>query len=173
VGWAGRECDVFAQDCGAGEGCYLLLQPYDGYPTYCFVAVPEPDIQHDGCVEEERPIPQQQGECCSYINTCDIGLGCIQPNPVDDGLVCATFCDPTGTVGTNDCFSSLGPNFWCLAIRDFYVGGQDLDYYFGFCVDDTIWGPPECFNGVQDPDEDGIDCCNQGNPTCPCFFQCG
>jgi hypothetical protein len=169
-GW--RVCDVFVQNCGGGESCYLLVtEPH--YPTACFPAVPEPDPP-SGC-GTGLPRPGWQGECCSYINTCDRGLGCLQHDaPVFDHFVCAMYCDPTGTVGPDNCFSELGPTFWCLSINEFYSDIPDLEGFFGFCVDDAIWGPPSCWNNIQDPDEDGPDCCIEpgGNPDCECVFEC-
>lgn len=171
VGW--RTCDVFLQDCTDGDGCYLI---YSGcpYPTYCAPAVPEPNPP-DGCGTGLNR-PGIQGECCSYINTCDNGYTCIQPDsPAWDHLVCSLFCDPTGTVGHDNCFSQIGPEFYCLSINSFYVDAPLLEDFFGFCIDETIWGPPSCWNGIQDGDEDGVDCCQEpgGNPDCPCVWLCG
>lgn len=163
-------CDLFAQDCTNNESCYILLGS-ESYPTVCFAPVPEPDQQHDGCEEVEKTVPQTQGECCSYINTCDTGYGCIQPNPYADGLVCARFCDPTGTLGTDDCSSVLGAEYYCISIRDFYTDTSDLDPAFGFCLDENDWGPAQCFNKQQDANEEGVDCCIN-DPNCPCRFSC-
>jgi len=164
-------CDIFAQDCANDESCYILLGQ-EGYPTVCFATTPEPDQQHNGCMEMELTRPQTQGECCSFINTCETGYGCTQPNPLDDGLVCARFCDPTGTMGTDDCASVLGAGFYCLSIRDFYADVPDLDPAYGFCIDENYWGPAQCFNKQQDANEEGVDCC-VSNPDCPCVFSCG
>lgn len=163
-------CDIFAQDCTNGDTCYLLLNA--DFTKVCQPTVPEPDQAHNGCVEVENTRPQLQGECCSYINTCDTGYGCIQPNPVDDGLVCARYCDPTGTVGGDDCSSVLGADYYCLSIRDFYTDAEDLADFYGFCLNQNDWGPPGCFNKQQDANEDGVDCCIDG-PNCPCMFSCG
>ena len=167
-GW--RVCDVFAQDCGGGESCYLLTTTH--FPTACFTAVPEPDPP-DGC-GTGLGRPGWQGECCSYINTCDTGIGCLQHDaPFFDHMVCAMYCDPTGTVGPDNCVSVLGPHFFCLKINRYYSDGPPEDF-FGFCIDDAIWGPPSCWNNIQDPDEDGPDCCIEpgGNPDCECVFEC-
>lgn len=170
VGWGGRECDVFIQDCTSGEGCYLNLGS-PGYPTVCAPATPEP-VMPGGCVAVPGTEPQGQGECCSYLNTCDVGLGCLQLNTMGTGLVCASYCDPTGQVGPDNCFADYGPAYYCLGINRFYSNVDDLEDYFGFCTDSADWGPPECWNGIQDPDEDGIDCCDPGNPACLCVFEC-
>ena len=38
----------------------------------------------------------------------------------------------------------------------------------------AVWGPAECYNQVQDVNEDGVDCCEDGGiPACSCAFQCG
>lgn len=168
-------CDLFGQDCSEEKTCYLVLST--GYPTVCAQTTPEPaesDPVSPGCEPVEKLVPQEQGECCSYINTCNVGLGCTQPNPTDDGLVCAEFCDPTETFGIDDCLSKLGAGFYCLSINKFYLGADDLEDYYGFCLDESFWGPATCFNKVQDSDEDGVDCCSDGGvPTCPCAFACG
>ena len=171
VGLCEPGCDLYGQDCTNGETCYLLLGP-DNYPTVCSPAVPEPDVAHDGCVDVELTRPQLQGECCSYINTCDTGYGCTQPNPYGDGRACARFCDPTGTLGTDDCSSVLGSEFFCLSITNFYSDASGLDPAYGFCLDAADWGPPECWNKQQDADEHGVDCCNDPPGTCPCKFPC-
>lgn len=166
-------CDLFAQDCAHDESCYLLL-PRDGYPTVCEAAVPEPPPP-DGC-GSGLPRPGIQGECCSQLNTCDTYFGCTQPDSPDFSYdVCALNCDPTGTVGPDNCSSQLGPDYWCLAINEFYVGLEDLPDFYGFCLAESIWGPPQCWNGTQDPTEDGVDCCQDpgGIPECPCVFTCG
>jgi hypothetical protein len=165
------ECSIFGQNCTNSETCYLLFH-LPGYPTACFAPMPEPDQQNDGCVEVENTRPQLQGECCSFINTCDTGYGCIQLNPLADGLVCARFCDPTGTIGDNDCASVLGSEYYCLSINDFYSDVDDLDDFYGFCMDENDWGPAECFNKQQDANEEGVDCCIS-DPNCPCRFACG
>jgi hypothetical protein len=162
-------CDIFAQNCTNSETCYLLLST--GYATTCQAAVPEPDQANDGCVETEKTVPQTQGECCSYINTCDTGYGCLLVNRYGDGLVCARYCDPTGTVGVDDCSSVLGATHFCLSINDFYSDVDDLDDFYGFCVDAADWGPPTCFNKQQDANEEGVDCCIS-DPNCPCTFSC-
>ena len=166
-------CDLFGQDCSGAETCYLLLSS-SGYPTACAPTVPEPAISSGGCEPVEKVVPQEQGECCSYINTCNVGLGCTQAHPVDDGLVCAEFCDPTETVGIDDCFTKLGAGFFCLAINRFYTDVDDLEDIYGFCLDEGLWGPATCYNDVQDGDEDGVDCCSVvGEPSCSCQFSCG
>lgn len=168
-GW--RICDVFLQDCEGGFTCFLdyFISPYF---TFCAFSVIEPDPP-DGC-GTGLGRPGLQGECCSYVNTCDTGYGCTLPNgPAIDHYVCALFCDPTGSVGPDNCFASLGPDFFCLSIRKLYSRDGPEDY-FGFCIDENIWGPPTCFNGIQDGDEDGVDCCQEpgGNPDCPCVPVC-
>lgn len=163
-------CDLFAQDCTLDESCYLVFP--DG-STACQFAIPEPPPP-DGC-GSGLSRPGIQGECCSRLNTCDTSFGCTQPDSPDFlYTVCALFCDPTGTVGPDDCGSQLGPDYWCLAINDFYANLEDVPDYYGFCVADPVWGPPSCWNHLQDPDEDGIDCCQEpgGNPDCPCVFTC-
>lgn len=173
IGTCGPMCDLFAQDCTASETCYILLGP-EGYPTVCAPTTSEPDTAHDGCEAVEKPVPQEHSECCSFINTCNVGLGCVQPNLVGDGLVCAEFCDPTGTVGTDDCFSQLGPGYHCLSINRFYTDVSDLADHYGFCLEEAVWGPAECYNQVQDVNEDGVDCCEDGGiPACSCAFSCG
>jgi hypothetical protein len=165
-------CDLFAQDCVFDESCYLLLF-WNGYPTVCQLAVPEPPPP-DGC-GSGLPRPGIQGECCSQFMTCDTYFGCTQPDSPDSSYsVCALNCDPTGTVGPDNCSSQLGPDYWCVAINNFYFGLEGLPDYYGFCVAESIWGPPQCWNRIQDPDEDGIDCCVEpgGNPDCPCVFAC-
>jgi hypothetical protein len=173
LGLCEQNCDLFAQDCPGGETCYLLLQS-EGYPTVCAPTVPEPDTAQNGCEPVEKLVPQEQGECCSYINTCNVGLGCTQPTEPGDGLACGEFCDPTETVGIDDCFTKLGAGFHCLAINRFYTDVADLENIYGFCLDEDLWGPASCYNLVQDADEDGVDCCSDGGePSCLCASSCG
>lgn len=164
------QCDLFAQDCTLDESCYLLP---DRGMTVCWLAEPEPPPP-SGC-GSGLPRPGIQGECCSHVHTCDSGYGCLQPDkPNFDFMVCARFCDPTGLVGFDDCAPALGPDFWCLAMNRFYSNVPNLQDYHGFCIPQSTWGPPDCYNGLQDPDEDGVDCCIEpgGNPDCPCVFEC-
>jgi hypothetical protein len=164
-------CDLFGQDCTNDETCYILLGS-EGYPTVCAPATPEPDTANGGCAAVELTRPGLQGECCSFINTCDTGYGCVLPDPLGSGLVCGRFCDPTGTLGTDDCSSVLGAEYFCVSIRDFYSNTPDLDPAYGFCLDEADWGPPECWNGQQDADEFGVDCCDDPPGACPCVFTC-
>ena len=173
IGTCDTMCDLYAQDCDGGETCYMLLGQTD-YPRVCSPTVPEPDTAHDGCEPVEKLVPQEQGECCSFINTCNVGLGCTQPDTGNSGLTCGEFCDPTGAVGVDDCLSKLGPGYYCISINSFYVDVSDLEDFYGFCIDASLWGPATCFNGVQDTDEDGVDCCAAGgDPDCECMFSCG
>ena len=172
IGICEPQCDLFAQDCSGDETCYLLFS--DGYPTVCLPTVPEPDTSHGGCEPVEKLVPQEQGECCSFINTCNVGLGCSQPNQGGDDMLCGEFCDPTETVGTDDCVAQLGSGYFCLSINRFYTDVPDLDDIYGFCLEEAVWGPATCYNNVQDGDEDGPDCCSLGgDPDCPCAFSCG
>ncbi len=172
VGLCVPQCDLFAQDCSPDKGCYIMLGR-DSYPSFCYVPEPEPDPP-DGCgIGLDRP--GIQGECCSYINTCQPEYGCNQLNGPDfDHMVCARNCDPTGTLGSDDCVQVLGSTFWCMSINAYYANLDELPDAYGFCIDWTIWGPPECYNGVQDAHEDGIDCCVEpgGDPDCPCVYEC-
>ncbi len=167
-----QQCDLFAQDCPNEESCFILVAR-DGYPTLCLQSIPEP-APPDGC-GDGLPPPGAQGECCSYVNTCNTGNGCLQANaPSFENLVCARHCDPTGTLGSDDCVQVLGIFFWCMSMNAFYTNLDDLPDAYGFCIDWRVWGPPECYNGIQDGHEDGIDCCLEpgGDPDCPCVYEC-
>ena len=99
------------------------------------------------------------------------GMVMVYVPPGEFSMVCALFCDPTGVLGVDTCSADLGVDFYCLSIRNFYSDLPDLDPAYGFCLDENIWGPAECWNGQQDTDEDGVDCC-AGNPNCSCVFAC-
>ncbi len=170
-------CDLYAQDCdNQEESCYLLLDRTD-YPTVCAPAVPEPNADLGGC--GDGATVGVQGSCCSFSNTCTEGFGCIQPTEPDEaGLVCAYYCDPTGTVtgAPNDCSTpgpGPAPGFECVQINQFYTDVPELPDTFGFCIDTALWGPATCWNGVQDAHEDDIDCCQQGgDAACSCVYLC-
>jgi len=169
-------CDLWAQDCPEGEACYLLLYE-PGYPTDCAEMHPEP-TGDQGCETVQKLEPQGHGECCTYINTCKPLHGCIQPDPVNGGTVCAAYCDPTGTVDPPPptCADQGvdGPDDFCMPLVSFFSTMPDLDPTIGFCMDADVWGPASCHNRVLDPHEDGIDCCtNSGDPECVCTLPCG
>jgi len=71
-------CDPIAQDCGAGQACY----PVDD----TFACAPDAS-------EENGAL----GDDCEFINVCDPGLFCANPDSVPDcaGAVgcCAAFCN--------------------------------------------------------------------------------
>jgi hypothetical protein len=76
-------CDPLAQDCGVGQGCYAT-----GYDFACV-----PDLSDDA--EGGGAI----GTACEFINTCDPGTVCANPEVVpgcEGNGCCAPFCDVSG-----------------------------------------------------------------------------
>jgi hypothetical protein len=174
IGTCDPACDLWAQDCSNEETCYILLGR-DGYPTVCAPAVPEPPAP-DGCGSGSEP--GTLDDCCSHPNTCAAGWGCTQlPDPEStSGLECAYYCDPTGTTsGPQDCNPpgpGPAPSYECIRINAFYTDVPDLPDSIGFCIRTSEWGPASCWNDSQDVNEDGVDCCDPGNPLCECIYTC-
>lgn len=175
LGMCEPPCDLFAQDCADEETCYLLLER-DGYPTVCFETVPEPEPESGGCGDGAAPATQDQ--CCSFVNTCEPGYGCVQPPRPDQltGHECAYFCDPTGTTGgPTDCTApgpGPAPDFECIPVNKFFSDVEGLPDSVGFCITTAEWGPASCWNGEQDGNEADVDCCPPATPSCPCVFTC-
>jgi hypothetical protein len=72
-----RRCDPLAQDCGEGQGCYLLNDEF-------------------GCAPDASAEMGALGEGCEFVNACDPGLFCANAEAVPDCVgigCCAAFCD--------------------------------------------------------------------------------
>jgi hypothetical protein len=175
TGLCNPPCDLFGQDCENLESCYLLLDR-PGYPTACAPPVPEPGEELGGCGDGSTV--GTHGSCCRFTNTCAQGYGCVQPTaPDEEGLVCAYYCDPTGSVSgaPTDCTAGPGPapDFACIQVNRFFTDVPELPDWVGFCIDTAVWGPATCWNQIQDGLEDGVDCCELGGtPQCPCVYLC-
>lgn len=78
-------CDPLMQDCVDGQGCY----PIDD----TFVCAPDASDENG-----------QAGEPCEFINGCDPGTACVQPDvvgpdcPAGVGACCSEFCNLTAPV---------------------------------------------------------------------------
>ncbi len=158
-------CDVLNQDCEGGDGCYFVS---NFNATQCLLPTAE-DFGSD-CAELTGS-PGVQGDCCSYINSCAVGLGCIGRSADLSGQVCAAFCDPTDTIGSSDCTSTAGAGHYCVSLNRFYSDLNHVEDHVGLCIDEAIWGPATCFNDVQDSDEDGVNCCLSSG-DCLCAYDC-
>jgi hypothetical protein len=72
-------CDPLGQNCVPGEACYPM-------PSNDFACVPDASGDDLG----------EAGDPCEYINACDAGLFCANPDVVpgcENLGCCATFCD--------------------------------------------------------------------------------
>lgn len=112
-------CDLLAQDCGEGQGCYLAGE------AVCVGA-------GDGAV----------GETCMFANGCLPGMVCVGSD--EGGFVCRSFCGPwmdcftkAGEVASCACGATLvcGPADICFAIGD--GAGGVADDTAGVCIPAT------------------------------------
>ncbi len=102
--------DPRLQDCGDGDGCY-------------------PTPNSFGCAPDGGGDMGGLGEPCEFINVCDPGLFCANPEVVpacNDAGCCAPYCDVSAT---DDCDAVL-PGIACVP---WYEEGQE---------------PNSCFRGV-------------------------
>lgn len=122
VGLCLPSCDPVAQDCPAGEGCYLDAASGD---SACATPVTESGMQ---------------GDDCQFQNACQIGYGCVLNNdPVaPTGLSCAFFCDAGGG-GGRSCADGPGPTFTCVRISEFYADSERVPDEIGMCIDCATW----------------------------------
>jgi hypothetical protein len=78
--WCETQCDPLAQDCAAGQACVASSD--------IFMCVPDASDELGA-----------YGDSCEFINACDPGLMCLDPDAVPgcDGPVgcCTPFCDTT------------------------------------------------------------------------------
>jgi len=92
-------CDPLLQDCQEGEGCYVTNDTFS-------------------CVPDAGGEMGAFGEGCEFLNVCDPGLFCANPDGVPDcaGSIgcCSSFCDTSdpeagancpGAAGGQDCVS--------------------------------------------------------------------
>ncbi|WAS93684.1 hypothetical protein [Nannocystis punicea] len=112
------QCDVWAQDCPAGEKCAAEgPKPLNSGSITCTPIAPDPD---------------QLGEPCQLLveghlgpDTCDIGLYCYDVDPVTQQGTCASLC--TGSPDNPSCGAGqvcLNTNLpMCLTACDPLLGG--------------------------------------------------
>lgn len=109
-------CNPLLQPCGEGRGCYAVVDAF-----FC-----APDMSGRGGAI---------GESCDFINACDAGLICANPEyvPGCDGASCCTpFCD----VDASDECDAVLPGTSCVAWFDSAVGVQSCfgSGRIGFCA---------------------------------------
>jgi len=82
-----HECDLFMQDCDAGEKCAPWSS--DGTETWngarCVPIFDNPGQPGDPCTVEEH-------DPHSGIDTCDLGTVCLHANPLTDAGTCVALC---------------------------------------------------------------------------------
>jgi hypothetical protein len=126
LGLCQAQCDVMAQNCCDGDGCYVSLSSGE---SSCAPAVPE----------TMGGMPGRQGDACMFLNTCDVGFGCtLIDDPVNTtGNVCAKFCDPA-MAGGPTC-DDTGTATTCTQINTFYADADNVPDEVGFCIDCAVW----------------------------------
>ncbi len=141
VGLCEPACDLFAQDCDAGESCYLALGERD-FAAICAPAFPEPPPAEDGCGLPGATRAGTTGDCCSYVNTCAPGYACVRSlaGASEREGVCAFVCDPTGARGDapSECDPpgpGPSPDYVCTPLRELAAAVADLPSTIGVCVD--------------------------------------
>lgn len=121
-------CDVWAQDCPAGEKCSAAGPSPIGLGSIaCTTIVPE---------------PAQLGEPCQVLveghigpDTCDFGLYCIDVDPVTHQGVCQPLC--TGSLADPVC----GPDQVCLTSNEIPLCFEACDPVQADCPDDEVCIP--------------------------------
>ncbi|MBC8067309.1 MAG: ribulose phosphate epimerase [Deltaproteobacteria bacterium] len=86
-------CDPLLQDCMEGAGCYVTNDSFS-------------------CVPDAGGATGAFGEGCEFLNVCDPGLFCANPEGVPDctGSIgcCSSFCDITDPEATANCPGNAG-----------------------------------------------------------------
>ncbi len=86
-------CDPLLQDCPEGSGCYTTNDIFS-------------------CVPDAGGEQGAFGEGCEFLNVCDPGLFCANPEGVPDcqGSIgcCSSFCDTTDPMATANCPGAAG-----------------------------------------------------------------
>ncbi len=118
------ECDPLTQNCTSEtDACFINVSQ-----DIAICVVPFP--------EEGNENPGQQGDICTYINTCEKGYSCAGATlEVPNGLTCAYVCDASGSGGPA-CGDPGGPGsqYTCIAINDFWANAENLSDEWGICV---------------------------------------
>jgi hypothetical protein len=110
-------CDPLLQDCQEGEGCYVTNDTFS-------------------CVPDAGGEMGAFGEGCEFLNVCDPGLFCANPDGVPDcaGSIgcCSSFCDFSDPDASAACPGAAGGQECVL----FYEEGQAPPGYedVGVCL---------------------------------------
>ncbi|HET6585128.1 MAG TPA: ribulose phosphate epimerase [Nannocystaceae bacterium] len=91
-------CDPLAQDCELGSGCYPIDEGF-------------------ACAPDASQLMGVYGDPCEFLNVCDPGLFCAQPEGVPDCVgsgCCSEFCDVTDPSATMNC-PGFGEGQECVA----------------------------------------------------------
>lgn len=112
----GEECDIFAQDCPAGEKCMPWSNDGSGSwnATRCSPIAAAPNQIGDTCTVE--------GSGTSGIDDCDIGTMCWDVNPETNEGTCVEMCSCTeitpvcNTANTTCAISNDGVLALCLPV---------------------------------------------------------
>ena len=143
-------CNPVAADpgCATDEGCFLNLSTGN---SSCSGACANGD--NPACnagftgatAVGENSCSSQWGtqHCnCEYTNACANGYGCILINdPVSaTDLVCAYYCDTTGTPNAPTCPpSSVLSATSCRQVMTFYSDTPNVPAAIGMCIDSVAW----------------------------------
>ena len=144
------ECDLFAQDCPAGEKCMPWAN--DGGPdlnaTRCSPVSPDPGAPGDPCTVE--------GSAVSGIDDCDIGTMCWDVDRSGQGT-CIAMC-----TGSADAPLCDGADAWCYMANDGAISvclpGEVCEADGAcrcMCPADPDCRPEQCA-GIQKPDPETI-----------------
>ena len=158
VGLEGNECDVWSQDCPAGEKCAPWAN--DGgnswNATRCVPVAENPKQPGDPCTVE--------GSDVTGFDDCDVAAMCFAVNPETNNGICVGFCQ--GSAGSPVCsdadqecnISNDGVLILCLdtcdpILQDCQSGDQPLGCYP--VNEDFLCWPDFSFDagGVGDPCE--------------------
>lgn len=111
-------CDPILQNCDAGQGCYPIDSAYQCAPV------------------ASEPGAGNSGEDCSFINACNAGLACVNPDVRSDcsaeaGGCCTELCD----VRERDCQPGLACVPWYEPFPMFPTNLPRHLENVGVCVD--------------------------------------
>lgn len=140
------DCDSDAQ-CGAGLVCGNKNGFQFGFPGQDFCV---PATCRNGILDPDETFPDCGGPCSAPGFDCGeacTGYWATYANGHDRH--CTDVCPCPSGHGDCDSDAECQPGTVCIA---------DNGDKFGFPAGHDICAPATCRNGVQDPDEDGIDC---------------
>jgi hypothetical protein len=188
----GLQCDLYAQDCPAGEKCSpaALCDATTWNGTICSPLDPDPAQAGDPCTVQDSPTSGHDdcdiGLMCAFVDPQTLEGTCVphctgsEANPIceADTEVCTfgtlTLCLPNCNPLVDDCELGTcvpaGGEFGCFWGSGTNAPGEPCDY-----VEDCVAGAV-CVSGLADECGDGrIDCCasfcdlNAADPNAACL----